>query len=450
MPGKKKTADPQKVALFALLRKRFGQVVKERKFDWLLAPSNCSAVSDFPIDYRKIVKSLCGHRGRTGFCTVRPCDAKLSCDFVVEGRKLIIEYDEKQHFTAPRKIALRHYPPDVVLPYSSSDWMEYCDKIDAHDNDPTYRDEQRAFYDSVRDIEAFRHGWTLLRIKAGDVDWKTANVKMLDNILSKHQGVKTMPSPTHGPKSRECKVENQKRPSLNIRKLGIVARDYNKTKDFKASLPEVLQLLDKKGCDAVLFSLLSLKPGYDPREVLKGLKNIKAVFVETFVESRITGRKPQDFVVYYRTPSAWKEYRLKQRFTTLRGQKTDDVRAFVQDEMPERFLGNCGVLICGESNVVKKVRENFDVFHLREAIPKEVRIILNPCHNWMKRPIMKKKRAYLSQKKRWVISVWCKGKKIDSTGTPWTIFYDGHEYEPDETIDVFEPNAVYACILTVQ
>jgi very-short-patch-repair endonuclease len=61
--------------------------------------------------------------------------------------------------------------------------MKYCDEIDAHDNHPPYRDEQRAFYDSIRDIEAFRNGWTLLRIKDRDIDWETASIETLNNIL---------------------------------------------------------------------------------------------------------------------------------------------------------------------------------------------------------------------------------------------------------------------------
>lgn len=117
------------------------------------------------------------------FCKVQPRYAKLRCDFVVEDRKLIIEYDERQHFTALRRIALQNYPPDIVLNYSATEWMKYCDEIDAHDNDPLFRDERRALYDSVRDIAAFRNGWTLLRIKYGNVDWKTASMETLDHVL---------------------------------------------------------------------------------------------------------------------------------------------------------------------------------------------------------------------------------------------------------------------------
>jgi hypothetical protein len=262
---------------------------------------------------------------------------------------------------------------------------------------------------------------------------------------------------THNVNSFECN-KNQKRPILNIHKLGIVARDYHETKDFRKSLPGVLQLLDEKRCDAVLFSLFSLKPEYDPNDVLKGLKNIKVVFFETFVENKNPKKPPRerrDFVVYYRTPSGWEEYWLKQKFGSLAHKPKKELHDFVEQELlPNRILGNSCVLLCGESNAVKCKRDDgkvYDILGLRKAIRKEksVEIILNPCHDYMRRPEMKKKRAYLSEGKRWVISVWCKGKGRESI-LPWTVFYNGKEHHVDETIRDFDKDAVFVGILNVQ
>lgn len=176
--------EQQKDALLILLQEQFGYVEREKKFEWLDTPPKSHGPSDYPADYRTIVKALCDYRNRPDFCNARPRDGKLSCDFVIEDIKLIIEFDERQHFTASRKIALQNYPLDVLLHFSSADWIKHCENIDAHDNDPPYRDEQRAFYDSIRDIEAFRNGWTLLRIKDGDVDWTMANTETLNNTIN--------------------------------------------------------------------------------------------------------------------------------------------------------------------------------------------------------------------------------------------------------------------------
>jgi len=48
------------------------------------------------------------------------------------------------------------------------------------------KDEKRAFYDCVRDIEANKQGYTLVRIKHGDIDWEAEGAeKHLNNLLAK-------------------------------------------------------------------------------------------------------------------------------------------------------------------------------------------------------------------------------------------------------------------------
>lgn len=37
-------------------------------------------------------------------------------------------------------------------------WKKACKRIDAKHSNPIDRDEKRAYYDTVRDIEAFKHG----------------------------------------------------------------------------------------------------------------------------------------------------------------------------------------------------------------------------------------------------------------------------------------------------
>ena len=109
---------------------------------------------------------------------------------------------------------------------------------------------------------------------------------------------------------------------------------------------------------------------------------------------------------------------------------------FVKNELPKRCLGNCCVLLCGETNGVKYSKSDkkiHDVYGLREAIPKNVNIIMNPIHDRMTRFEMKLKRKFLSENHRWVISVWNKGKQDkngnvrDGAGPAWTVYYNGKE-----------------------
>jgi len=168
----------QKLFLIKLLNQRFGRVITEGKFDWLKVPDRVS--KDSVLD--GIYENLALIRHHYNFSTP---GYKLACDFFIPSENLIIEYDEKQHFTEQRAESLAHYPPDLNLNFDKDKWCEACKNIKATDNDPIYRDEQRAFYDSVRDILAARNGMTLIRIKHGDHDWESeSGVGTMDNLVN--------------------------------------------------------------------------------------------------------------------------------------------------------------------------------------------------------------------------------------------------------------------------
>ncbi|MDR3181758.1 MAG: hypothetical protein LBT89_02375 [Planctomycetaceae bacterium] len=157
----------QKTVLFKLLQKQFGtgNVEKEKKFQWR------NDTKSIPAEYQTIHNALVAYRG------LHPVVEKkdIRCDFVIESDKLIIEFDERQHFSEARKISLAHYPDSVVIHFDKSKWKKLCEEKQAKDNDPAYRDEQRALLDSVRDIAAAKNGYTLLRITEWDVDWTLPN-----------------------------------------------------------------------------------------------------------------------------------------------------------------------------------------------------------------------------------------------------------------------------------
>lgn len=179
LPGRSLSPVSQKNALQRLLQKHYGHIETEKKFDWLRTPDQ----DDLPSDYLEIVTALSNYRQHEGF---KKSDYPLSCDIVIEKQKIIIEYDERQHFSKARRKTLEHYPENIHLHYSKEIWMEACDRINAIDNDPIDRDERRAYYDTVRDIEAYRNGYKLLRIKHGDYDWEEQGAEMrLKNLLAK-------------------------------------------------------------------------------------------------------------------------------------------------------------------------------------------------------------------------------------------------------------------------
>jgi len=230
---------------------------------------------------------------------------------------------------------------------------------------------------------------------------------------------------------------------INLEKIGIVSRDYRDTfpngyRDFSYALSSILEVLDKNECDSVLFSLFSIisREDYCPKTSFDNLENIKVIFLEKFIDG--TNREAGQYVVYYKTSSGWEEYSFSQVFGTITGMPKKEIVDFVKYEVSKRILGDCCVLLCGETNGVKYSKSDkkiHDVHGLREAIPEDVDIILNPIHDRMTRFEMKLKRAFLSENNRWVISVWNRGKQDingtvrDGKKTPWTIYYDGKEVE---------------------
>lgn len=169
----------QKNALQLLLNKIFnGDIVCEKTFPWLKTPDIIQG------DYENLYKSLSEYRGDKAFAKK---NVQLRCDFVCESEKLIIEYDERQHFSEARKVSLLSYP-DISVCFDRQLWVQACNDINAKDGQPVNRDEIRAYYDSVRDIEASKHGYKLVRIMHGQIDFEATgaeeSLKKLLNIKS--------------------------------------------------------------------------------------------------------------------------------------------------------------------------------------------------------------------------------------------------------------------------
>ena len=193
----------QKNALQLILNRLFdGDIVCEKTFPWMKTPLEITG------PYEQLFDGLSHYRGNTDFAKK---NIKLRCDFVCESQKLIVEYDERQHFTEARRIALLSYP-DVQLGFDRSLWIKACNDIQAKDNQPANRDEVRAYYDSTRDIEATRHGYRLVRIMHGQIDLeKPEGLTKVKEMLGFSEIEK---SEVLRPESKT--KQNDKKPSLKI------------------------------------------------------------------------------------------------------------------------------------------------------------------------------------------------------------------------------------------
>ena len=116
-----------------------------------------------------IYSSLQRHRGFENFIRSK----KLKpVDFYLPEKSLIVEFDESQHFTKAREIALSLYPQNCEFGFSVDRWRMLCQKLDKRDNDPPFRDEQRSWYDTLRDFAPLLSGiGKTIRLYSRDLVW---------------------------------------------------------------------------------------------------------------------------------------------------------------------------------------------------------------------------------------------------------------------------------------
>ena len=82
-----------------------------------------------------MVDALRGHRGYRVEDYVR-ARTLAACDFWIPDPGFVVEFDESQHFTAPRKLALTAIADAFHLGFRRAGWIEFCTHHDAQDNDP--------------------------------------------------------------------------------------------------------------------------------------------------------------------------------------------------------------------------------------------------------------------------------------------------------------------------
>lgn len=138
-----------------------------------------------------IYQSLRILRGNTEFVRT---EILPPVDYYIPSAKLIVEFDESQHFTACRKLTLSRYPMDFSMGFSKDKWIRLCDQINQTDNEPVYRDEQRAWYDTLRDFAPSKLGLRpTIRIFASDFAWcslnynEDADVRKFKEILERKE-----------------------------------------------------------------------------------------------------------------------------------------------------------------------------------------------------------------------------------------------------------------------
>ncbi|MGD0237568.1 MAG: nitrilase-related carbon-nitrogen hydrolase [Syntrophorhabdales bacterium] len=173
-----------KEAIEKLLGKVYGTVKRNHRFDVGTHPDDFKG-APFYEALTSIFTALQDYRGFKKFVKV----AKLPhCDFFIRSPGFILEFDESQHFTKPRAIALERYPANLNLGFDRKRWLNHCLELNSKDDDPPFRDEQRAWYDTLRDFCGLVLGIPTVRILPEEAQWCKFNVNAQEDI-SRFEGI---------------------------------------------------------------------------------------------------------------------------------------------------------------------------------------------------------------------------------------------------------------------
>lgn len=176
--------------IYQLLTKLYREVQSEHKFEIGTLPVDFKG-AEYHDQIENIYLTLQKYRGHKNFVKAN----HIKCDYYLPTVKRIVEFDESQHFTVPRKLSLECYPESMKMGFDKKKWIRLCDAIKAEDNYPPYRDEQRAWYDTLRDCLPSILGFKpTVRLYAKDFRWcgldanKHSDVRKFERCIRGIQG----------------------------------------------------------------------------------------------------------------------------------------------------------------------------------------------------------------------------------------------------------------------
>ena len=220
-------------------------------------------------------------------------------------------------------------------------------------------------------------------------------------------------------------------PAARIGKIALVSHDYTVPDgrglyDYSEHFARINKMCDDRGCDTILYALFTWDTSSPVTRthgsIFDGLEHVRRVTVEV--------GEPHVRAVHV---EVWRRGRgepaVARQWFAMSTSPTGDKEKFL-DDLPARRTADALLMLCGESNIVKLKRaskEIEDEFGFRDRLRElNVRVVLNPVHDYMTRYEMREKRRFYSRDGRTVVSVWNKGRGKESW-LPWTVFHDGEE-----------------------
>lgn len=182
-----------KERIFQLLTKVYGTVNKNYRIYIGTKPEDYLDTPYYSM-LSRIFQSLQKYRGNQDFIFINYVDV----DFFIPSMGRVIEFDESQHFTIPRKVTLLNYDENFSVNFPISKWIDLCESHQSRDNSPVYRDEQRAWYDTIRDCLKDNNGDpATTRLYARDQIWCELDSENPDHIALFKRLIETPEKSSH-------------------------------------------------------------------------------------------------------------------------------------------------------------------------------------------------------------------------------------------------------------
>jgi hypothetical protein len=168
-----------KETILKILEKLYGEIKQNYKFEIGTCPEDFIETPYYN-NLKEIYETLQNYRNFTEFIKSKIFP---NCDFYIPNPGFIVEFDESQHFTSCRKQSLLNYPDILGKGFDINKWVKLCENVDAKDNDPPYRDEQRAWYDTLRDfVPLLKHLKPTVRLYSKDLRWCNLNPEVPNDV----------------------------------------------------------------------------------------------------------------------------------------------------------------------------------------------------------------------------------------------------------------------------
>lgn len=231
------------------------------------------------------------------------------------------------------------------------------------------------------------------------------------------------------------------------KKIALISRDWltaksgafddfsDKDMGFSPYFKDISHAASKAGVDTLLFCL-----GSHDASKLGELSHVDLFPIGTVHQCVILGIKRKNgerVEIHIRAEkSAYKSFTQEFGKSSAKKELKNNLRAALSADDSNRIVGQAVILACGETNIIQTRREPKGQIDdpygcLSTLRSKNIQLLLNPIHTYMRRWEMGLKRAALSKAARTVVCVWNRTNSGEAHN-PWAAFHKGRSIEIEE------------------